>query len=466
MSSRRMEGGTAVAPVEGAREEALRKLLRRPERLLAIGWDPEELAGAAGELVTADDAGEATGAPYPAVVWAPGKPPAAEAVRGVRALLEDRGRLLLRVSPGAEEPGRRTIRALVRTLSETGFTILQEPPPEAVGGPAVLARRDEFLVLPLREEDAGAVRELFAECFPHDRRDPDHWRWKYDENPWTGRHASLVFAPGGELAVHYAGYGVPLWREGSDLLALQIGDTMTGERYRSVGRGTSSLLARAVRHFFAVHRGGPFELYYGFNTGPIQRFCRWFIGGTRVEPVAYRRAEIGAGPSRGGRAGGRYRIERVERVGRGWDRLFRRAAPRYRFLVRRRARWVDWRYLRRPDARYVVLAARRWRRLVGWAVFRRRGESLLWGDALVDPRHAGAAGALLAAALEQPEAAGVTSVEAWFPERPGWWSAELDRLGLARSTHPQELGLMVLPDRGSVPLLEELYYTMGDGDLV
>ena len=115
--------------------------------------------------------------------------------------------------------------------------------------------------------------------------------------------------------------------------------------------------------------------------------------------------------------------------------------------MRRDAQYLDWRYLRCPDADYVLLAARRWGRLVGWSVFRRRDDRLDWGDALFDPRHARAAEPILAAALAEPELAGAARVAAWFPERPPWWSARLAELGFERrDPSRRSLGMVALAD--------------------
>lgn len=466
MNPRRME---SLVPLPEDRREACRILFGgEPGAVLAISWpEPEALAGQA-SLVEVPTIRDAARNPYPAVLWSvQGDAPSPSAVLQVRGLLEDRGRLVLRWATKGElgqEEAVRATRRLVRSLSESGFSILRELPPEELGGPAVIARRDEFVVRSYREEDDDAIRTLFEESFPHSRRSPEHWRWKYHDNPWGNRLISLATAPEGQLAVHYAGYPVPVWCRGRELRALHMGDTMSAWAYRRVGRGSSSLLARTVRHFFARHRGGPFTFYFGFNTGPIQRFCRWFIGGAQVESVAYRRCELTPGPGWSMRG---YRVARVDELSAAWDRLFRRVAPRYRFLVRRDREYVRWRYLDCPDAAFVVLEARRFGRLVGWGVFRREDGVLLWGDALVDPRHPRAAEALLAGALREPDLAGAQVVEGWFPPRPSWWHQELVALGLDLQPHPQGLGLMLLLDqeKGAPPPFEELYYAMGDGDL-
>lgn len=469
MNSRQME--RARRPAGGVDATArLRSLLARPRkerpgRLLAVEWRLCDAAALAGEVAAAAAPEDAGDGPFDAVLWAAGgELPGAASLDRLHRLLTEDGRLVLHAAPPNGQPADALCRSLVHRLSEAGFVVLEELAPEEVGarrGAAVLARRDDFTVRSYREGDGEAIRRLFRDSF-HVDRSASHWRWKYHENPYGNRYISLAVAPGGELAAHYAGFPVPFWCGGRTFSALHMGDTMTDPRFRRVGRGVSSLLARTVRHFFAIHRKGRSEFFYGFNTGGIQRFCRWFIGGSQVEPVGYRFRETGTPPSavRG------YRVERVRKVDRGWDRFFCRIAPRYGFLVRRDAEYVDWRYLRCPDGEpYVVLAAYRWRRLVGWGVFRRKGDRLLWGDALFDPRHARAAAAILAAAWAAPELAGASRVEGWFSDRPSWWDEELGRLGFESRQEPHRLAFMILPDTDEEPPLRRLYYTMGDGDL-
>ncbi len=244
-----------------------------------------------------------------------------------------------------------------------------------------------------------------------------------------------------------------------------MGDTMTNPFFRQVGSARGGLLARTVQHFFALRIAANFGFFFGFNTGPIQRFCEWFIGGGLVDPVLCWTCDLGT--SLPWKEDGPYRIERIHQVGPGWDRFFRRVAPHYRFLIRRDAGYLRWRYLDCPDAEYVVLGAKRWGRLVGWSVFRRLEDRLIWGDALVDPRHSGAAASLLAASQRYSQLAPVHRLEAWFSERPRWWSKQLSALGLAAAPEPRGLALMALPNEEGITSerLQDLYYTMGDGDL-
>jgi hypothetical protein len=112
-----------------------------------------------------------------------------------------------------------------------------------------------------------------------------------------------------------------------------------------------------------------------------------------------------------------------------------------------------------------MVAIRKWRRLVGWSVFRVRDTRLSWGDALFDPRHSDAAETLIRHIAPSYPA---ETLEAWFPPRPRWFSDALERLGLRAEQEPQDLSVMCVPFEfpdATERMRESLYYTMGDSDL-
>lgn len=421
------------------------------------------------------------------VVWnATGATDPAEVLYELKQRLDSEGTLVVAVALPAAT-GRRNsrregslptrdqeqLRRVVLALSEGRFAVTRDR--EIVTSDAgawhlLRARHDPYVLRSYRAGDENTILELFPSCF-HVDRGLDHWRWKYVDNPWGHHHISVAMSPDGRLATHYAGYPVPFWYrgaqgEGRTFTALQMGDTMTNSAFREVGRGRSGLLARTVRHFFAIHRGGPFGFFYGFNTGGIQRFCQWFIGGTQVQPVDYWTLDLDAMAPEALEQRS-YLVDRVGAVDGSWSRLFQRVAPEMGLLVARDARWLEWRYLRCPDVDYTLVGAWHWGRLVGWGVFRRRGDTLVWGDALFQPRHRQAAATVLRKALEQPENAGVTRVEAWYSSHPEWWLETLAELGFQSSAEPNELALMALPEAEpeATAHLSGMYYSMGDGDL-
>jgi len=95
-----------------------------------------------------------------------------------------------------------------------------------------------------------------------------------------------------------------------------------------------------------------------------------------VAPVAYRVWTRPAPIARWQRWARGYQIEIVREPTAEYDTLCQG------FMVKRDAQYLRWRYLQCPDVSYLFLALRRWRRLVGWAVFRVIDGRLLWVDGL------------------------------------------------------------------------------------
>lgn len=316
--------------------------------------------------------------------------------------------------------------------------------------------------------DETSILQFFADSF-HQARSPEHWRWKFQENPAGAEHISLAFNGGQNLVAHYSAYPVALQDGAEQKLIHQIGDTMTAPSIRHIGRGQTSVLGRTAYHFFDTFCEGKVAFNYGFNVGNIQRFSERFLRSFRVDSVCYRSRDLKENPlrpaSRWERLTHGYRLELVKEVDAEWDDLFARVAPAYECLIRRDATYVRWRYLNRPDVRYGVVAVRRWGKLVGWIVFLIRENRLTVGDALFDPVDPGALEvALRHLAPQYP----VDRIEGWFPERPGWFAETLKRIGLHPGQEPQDLALMCTPflrpdavDR----MRNDFYYTLGDSDL-
>ncbi|HVG24168.1 MAG TPA: GNAT family N-acetyltransferase [Thermoanaerobaculia bacterium] len=312
--------------------------------------------------------------------------------------------------------------------------------------------------------DEAQILELFARAFPHGPRGLAHFDWKYRRNPFGNERISLSFADG-KLVAHYAGYAVPFHAFGHDLLAHQIGDTMTDVTIRHIGRGPTTVLGRTALDFYARFCEGQIAFNYGFNVGNIQKISLRYLRSDRVAPVTYRVAPPPQPIEKYARWLRGYQLELVRETTPEWDALFARAANAYRFLVRRDARYVRWRYLQSPDTTYHVVAIRKWRRLVGWIAFRIRGNRFVWGDALFDPRQLDAVEVLLRHVVPSYP---VEVIEAWFPPRPEFFDRVLQRLGFETRPEPQDLSVMCVPFVWSdvvARMREDLYYTWGDSDL-
>lgn len=326
-----------------------------------------------------------------------------------------------------------------------------------------------FTTRAYRDGDEQAILDLFNRSFPHAPRSPEHFRWKYRDNPFGSERISLTFDETGRLVGHYCGYGVPFRIFGRDHLAHQIGDTMTDVSVRHIGRGPTSVLGQTALHFYANFCEGQVAFNYGFNVANIQKFSLRFLRSDRVEPVTYRVRDLRARPlariPRVQRWLRGYQLEVVKEVDREWDAFFDRVENDYRFLVRRDSRYVRWRYLDCPDVPYIVVAIRKWRQVVGWIAFRIQDDRFLWGDALFDRDLPDAIEVMLRHIVTGYP---VNLIEAWFPPRPSWFDAALKDLGFETRPEPQDLSVMCVPftwPEAVAGIQESLYYAWGDSDL-
>jgi hypothetical protein len=312
--------------------------------------------------------------------------------------------------------------------------------------------------------DERQILDLFARAFPHAPRSIEHFDWKYRRNPFGNEHISVSLVDG-KLVAHYAGYAMPFFAYGRSVLAHQIGDTMTDVSIRHIGRGPTTVLGRTALDFYTNFCEGRIAFNYGFNVGNIQKISLRYLRSDRVEPVTYRVAPRPRPIGRYARWMRGYQLELVQETTPEWDALFARCANDYRFLVRRDASYVRWRYLECPDTRYHVVAIRRWRRLVGWIVFRIRENRFTWGDALFDPAHRGAVEVALRHVVP---AYPVDTIEAWFPPRPSFFDETLLNLGFVTRPEPQDLSVMCVPFAWPdvvVRMRQDLFYSWGDSDL-
>lgn len=325
-----------------------------------------------------------------------------------------------------------------------------------------------FVIRRYRPGDETAIVDLFNRSFSQPRTLAD-WKWKYEDDPYGRERISVALGGDGALVGHYAGYPVAYRLDGRDVLAHQIGDTMTDPAVRHVGRGPTSILGRTALHFYETFCEGQVAFNYGFNVANIQKFSTRFLRAHRVEDVAYRARDLRSDPLKPlGRAEKYVRgvqLELVRSVSKEWDDLFSRAAPHYGFLIRRDAKYVLWRYLLRPGAPYIVVAMRKWRRLAGWIAFRLRANHLWLGDLFVDPDHA----EVVEAALRHVAAVyRLETLDGWFPDRPPWMAELAASLRLTKAREPQDLGVMCVPfgdPDAPERIRASLYYTSGDSDL-
>ncbi|WP_028323415.1 methyltransferase domain-containing protein [Desulfatirhabdium butyrativorans] len=358
------------------------------------------------------------------------------------------------------------------------------------------ATRDALVIRTYRDGDEERILPMFREIFGVDRS-LAHWQWKFRDNPFGGGAISLAEDAQGRLAAHFCGYAVPMAETSvprRHFITYQGGDTMTHPAFRGAGIGKDSALARTARCFYTAFCEGKTPFIYGFNTGIIRKLGERFLGYEYLPEVPYHVLEIGrlAACSVWERFLWRIRgfsVERVTRITDAYSLFFDRVSRHYGLLVERDDRYLRWRYLECPDGVHRVYALRRWGKLVGWGVFRRKGDVLAWGDALFDPVQVHALEYWLAEGLrwehamkertttggtpvsgnaEPSESKAVCRIEAWFSPNPSWWTDALRRVGFIVKPEPHHLFPCVkrFSDQYDLQALgARWYYTWGDSDL-
>lgn len=337
-------------------------------------------------------------------------------------------------------------------------------------------KRSKFIIRPYQSGDEYAINNMFNEVF-NQNRELSAWYWKYRDNPHGSYFISLASTEDGALAAHYAGYPVKLYRCTSvngtavEIRTFQLGDKMTRKRFRSAGFGKNALLAKTFMHFKKTYaRNVPFG--YGFGAHHSLRFGLMFLGYADIEPVPYRRVDLNrisklkVNPAKSFLM--KTEIEEMPLINSRWTEFFLSAAHYYKYLVVRDAAYLKWRYLQRPDRKYLIISVKRGAKLAGWSVFYRVANKIIWGDALFKHGDSDCIKSALKYLQRHSISNGADFIECWFPKRPEWWDSILQSMGFEIEAEPNNLHFTgpVFADSNAPELLrKDFYYTIGDSDL-
>lgn len=335
----------------------------------------------------------------------------------------------------------------------------------------------DFIIRTYQQGDEIKINEMFNRVFSQNR-DISHWYWKYRNDPQGAHFISLAVHRDGEFAAHYGGYPVLFCRfqpghtTPDEFMTFHLGDKMTSSRFRGVGFGRNSLLSRTFMNFQNTFVKDIIPFGYGFGTDHSLRFGLLFLNYADIEPVPYRKCAVSNLNSLTVNALKKLflniTVEEVAEIDESWTAFFYRVAPMYAYLAKRDETYLRWRYLERPDRKYLILKVRKGKTMHGWSVFFRENNRILWGDALFTPGAFDCLKAVLCKLREHPISSGAEFIECWFPPRPSWWDNMLCQLGFLQESEPSGLHFTgpVFNDPESPATLRALfYYAMGDSDL-
>ena len=360
---------------------------------------------------------------------------------------------------------------------------------------APLATRDEDIhVAACTREHRDEQARLYAACFKKPLPQGGlHWR--YDASP-MGESVSLVAREPDGLAI--SGYAcsprVAITAGDERTLATvgETGDVMTHPQWRK--RGFFSRLDRAAME---AARARGWALAFGL---PNRRSAHIFLelGWERVGSVRSHllvlRDDAAARAARGkeGRwkrwttgfearrcararealAGrpGKLHIQTIERFDERVTALSRVIEPRFGFMVRRSAEYLNWRFIGTPSGLHRAFALLDGTELAAYVVIQvpRTGEH---GGFLVDllARDDAALAAAISVGLNELERAGASFVEA-TALAGSWWESELVRAGFAPRGEEHALSVILHPLQAAHPLVAaardtaKWYFTDGDRD--
>jgi len=113
----------------------------------------------------------------------------------------------------------------------------------------------------------------------------------------------------------------------------------------------------------------------------------------------------------------RAEVEVIKRFSPEFTDLWTRLAPRFQFVVRRDAAYLNWKYIQAPHVRYTIAALVRDGEAAGYVVYRHkqepRGRVTLLVDFLVDPDDAGGLNTLLRWVDREARAADTDKIRAF-----------------------------------------------------
>ena len=255
----------------------------------------------------------------------------------------------------------------------------------------------------------------------------EHWRWAYLRNP-AGHRISLAIAGDGTVASQYAGMPMLCDTEQGEQIFVHCVDSMTHPDWRR-GLQHKSLFVETCLPFWDHGKRIGDALFYGLPVDAAFRIGQRYLKYVEMCVVDYLIRDRALPPLP---LPGALEVTRVPAIPGDLAALWAAVRPDKRCLVRRDARYLQWRYLDNPGHDdYELWTVRRGGQLAGLMVFApEKGlapESATIVDWLVPEQDPEALEALLAVATRRQQEAGRQRLLAVFPQWAMEWRALLQR---------------------------------------
>ena len=315
------------------------------------------------------------------------------------------------------------------------------------------------------------------------------WDWKYENNPFNPPEGPIVFITrqGSKMVSLVAGFRLPSWVAGTECEIENLGTWVVHPDYRGQriwGRVDNEQIFRAP---IAIAWGRRQSARIGSKLGwaPTQmnamlrilnpaQVIEYFSGShvlASLGAAAHAATRVITGPFR--RSARHSSIVRLERIDERCDALWERARRDDLAMVIRNRSYLQWRYMDRPDADYLVFGFERDSELLGILIARSTTrDGMPWGylvDFLIANKGPeGVFDSLIKEALEELRRRGAVAASCYASDPH--CRRILNHHGFFRAPQrdPIHFSLKVHPDHSALlPFAESRrwYITMGDGDL-
>ena len=325
---------------------------------------------------------------------------------------------------------------------------------------------------PMSLEDKGAVFKLFEECFGHPV-DEAWWEWKYGEGPYK-KGLNLLAEVDGVVAGHYGAYSLRcVTADGDGFWVNQIGDVMISPRFRGVGVGKGSLIAKLTHAFYdRCCQGVAFN--YGCPSERHARLGRVLLDYKVLDPIMVWELDLSswrAPRSMAVRLWGLKALRSIaigdEPISEDCASLYQRAAGDFPMSIEKCEAYLKWRYEKRPGIRYSYIGIRIRGALRLWCVLKECPGSVLEMGELLFSLKDRLSLVLLLDFLQKN-----------FPDRRLrlWCNPHVDAatvilrgLGFVPSPHREKISLTITLFKGHVfspmSIQRGFFYQLGDFDL-
>lgn len=219
------------------------------------------------------------------------------------------------------------------------------------------------------------------------------WSWRFRDNP-SGVGRIWVAESSTEIEGHYAVIPVRIKLGQSILPCAQSLDTRTARRFRGLG-----IFATLAKKTYDDCDDLGISIMYGFpNEASYAGFVdklNWVHPFSLTKLLRILDADAFKGEIKGRmrrigfktagalfrvwnrnpledklKLNREYEVQETETIGSEFDSLWERVSPQYFDIVERSSNYLQWRYLKHPNAKYSVYTARRGGELLGYAVTR------------------------------------------------------------------------------------------------